>query len=678
TVALSGGQRLQHGSVRVLKELRGIEILNLRQLGFLHGPGSAEDVAECRNICYSDVLCQYWQYGDSGCRVEDPTFQFVEYPLTLPGTVPAGAIQSSKYAQSLVAGEFIQHYCPPRVEQLEEVAIRRPGPDPLGQNHNWRIVPYIIFGALVLFAVSCLAFCVLEYQKEGPAKSGDGEGHAAVRGAAFPELSWSSQCLLQSPATSAAVAASAAMFYYRSMMNMVHAFRIAHSGRPGPVHIDLPKDIVSMRAKVPDSVFKRASQTMADAPPMLNMADIKKAVDLINNAKRPIFYVGQGASHCPEILAKVAKKANIPVTTTLHAMGIFDERESLSLHMLGMHGAAYANFAIQNSDCIVAIGSRFDDRTTGIVAKYAPKAKAAEAEGTGGIVHINIDKSAFGKVVKPTVAVWADTKDAMEALDDLIVTPTDPARADWVAQCQEWKTSYPFDYVKAPDGQIKTQQVIKAINTWLHDTGTIDKKEVVVSTGVGNHQMMSCQFIRWTKPRQMITSGSLGVMGAGLPFCIGAQVAKPDCLSILIDGDGSFGMTNMDLQTVKRYQLPVKMAIMNDGRQQMVWIWQRLFFDGRYISVDNVNPDFVKLAQAYGIEAMSCDNEADLPGAIEKWLTFPGPMLMDFRVVPDICLPMVAPGKALDEMMLLQDRDAILGTSDEEMGTYKFEGLAPS
>ncbi|CAE8715511.1 unnamed protein product, partial [Polarella glacialis] len=391
------------------------------------------------------------------------------------------------------------------------------------------------------------------------------------------------------------------------------AFRIAHSGRPGPVHIDLPKDIVSMRAKVPDSVFKRASQTMADAPPMLNMADIKKAVDLINNAKRPIFYVGQGASHCPEILAKVAKKANIPVTTTLHAMGIFDERESLSLHMLGMHGAAYANFAIQNSDCIVAIGSRFDDRTTGIVAKYAPKAKAAEAEGTGGIVHINIDKSAFGKVVKPTVAVWADTKDAMEALDDLIVTPTDPARADWVAQCQEWKTSYPFDYVKAPDGQIKTQ-----------------------------------------------------------------QVAKPDCLSILIDGDGSFGMTNMDLQTVKRYQLPVKMAIMNDGRQQMVWIWQRLFFDGRYISVDNVNPDFVKLAQAYGIEAMSCDNEADLPGAIEKWLTFPGPMLMDFRVVPDICLPMVAPGKALDEMMLLQDRDAILGTSDEEMGTYKFEGLAPS
>ncbi|CAE8717358.1 unnamed protein product, partial [Polarella glacialis] len=456
------------------------------------------------------------------------------------------------------------------------------------------------------------------------------------------------------------------------------AFRIANSGRPGPVHIDLPKDIISMRAKVPDSVFKKTSQATADAKPMLVMADIEKAVELINKAKRPIFYVGQGCSHCPELLAKVAKKANIPVTTTIHAMGIFDEREPLSLHMLGMHGAAYANFAIQNSDCIIAIGSRFDDRTTGIVAKYAPKARAAEKEGTGGIVHINIDKSCFGKVLKPTVACWADSLDALEAMDDLIVAPTDPARADWVTQCQEWKTNYPFDYVKAPGGAIKTQQVIAEINKYLHDSGTIDSKEVAISTGVGNHQMMSCQFIRWTKPRQMITSGSLGVMGAGLPFAIGAQVANPDCLSILIDGDGSFGMTNMDLQTVKRYQLPVKMAIMNDGRQQMVWIWQRLFFDGRYISVDNFNPDFVKLAEAYGIKAMMCDNEEDLPGAIEKWLTFDGPMLMDFRVIPDICLPMVAPGKALDEMMLLQDRDAILGDGDLELGSHKFEGVAPS
>lgn len=456
------------------------------------------------------------------------------------------------------------------------------------------------------------------------------------------------------------------------------AFRIATSGRPGPCHIDLPKDIVSMRAQVPEAVFKKAAAASSDAPPMLDMAQIQKAADLINKSKRPIFYVGQGASHCPEILAKVAKKANVPVTTTCHGMGIFDERDPLSLHMLGMHGSAYANFAIQNSDCIVAIGSRFDDRTTGIVTKYAPQARAAEKEGTGGIVHINIDKTTFGKVVQPTVPVWADTENALQALDPLIQAPESSEREAWVAQCQAWKKDYAFDYVRAPGGQIKVQQVIEATNKYLHESGTMDKKEVFVATGVGNHQMMSCQFLRWVKPRSFITSGSLGVMGAGLPFAIGTQVANPDSLTILIDGDGSFGMTNMDLQTVKRYNLPIKIAVMNDERQQMVWVWQRLFFNGRYISVDNVNPDFVALGKAYGIESMKCDNEADLEKDIEKWLTHDGPMLCEFKVVPDICLPMVAPGKALDEMILLQDRDAILGDGDEELGSMKFEGLAPS
>ncbi|CAK9046480.1 Acetolactate synthase catalytic subunit [Durusdinium trenchii] len=450
------------------------------------------------------------------------------------------------------------------------------------------------------------------------------------------------------------------------------AFRIAKSGRPGPCHIDLPKDIVSMSAKVPEAIFKKASVSSADAPPMLDMTAVQKAADLINKSKRPILYVGQGASHCPEIVSQIAHKANIPVTTTCHGMGIFDEQDPLSMHMLGMHGAAYANFAIQNADCIIAVGSRFDDRTTGIVAKYAPKARAAEKDGSGGIIHINIDKSTFGKVLQPTVALWADTEHALEALEPLVSTNT---REEWLKQCQAWKKEHKFNYVKAPGGRLKTQQVIEAVNTHLEQKPPT--KEVFVATGVGNHQMMSCQFIRWKKPRTFITSGSLGVMGAGLPFAIGTQVANPDALTILIDGDGSFGMTNMDLQTVKRYKLPIKIAIMNDDRQQMVWIWQRLFFEGRYISVTNDNPDFVALAQAYGIKAVHCDNEADLPKVIEEWLTSDGPMLVDFKVVPDICLPMVAPGKALDEMILLQDRDAVLGT-EEELGSMKFEGLAPS
>jgi len=456
------------------------------------------------------------------------------------------------------------------------------------------------------------------------------------------------------------------------------AFRIAGSGRPGPCHIDLPKDITSTKAQVPAAVFKRSALATVDAPPMLDMKATQKAAAIINRSTRPVLYVGQGASHCPEALRRVAEKAHIPVTTTVHGMGIFDERHPLSLHMLGMHGAAYANFAIQNADCIIAVGSRFDDRTTGIVDKYAPQARAAEKAGTGGIIHINIDKSSFGKVVQPTVAVWADTEHALQALEGLIKPPQDNTREEWAKQCEAWKKEHAFAYVKAPNGMIKTQQVIEAINTYLHNKGFMDNRDVFFCTGVGNHQMMSAQFVRWTRPRSMITSGSLGVMGAGLPFAVGTQVGNPNALTILIDGDGSFNMTCMDLQTIKRYNLPVKIAVMNDSRQQMVWIWQRLFFDGRYISVDNVNPDFVKLAQAHGIEAASCQNEEELPGVIEKWLSHDGPMLVDFKVVPDICLPMVAPGKALDEMILLQDRDSVFGNSEEELGQVKFEGLAPS
>jgi len=225
----------------------------------------------------------------------------------------------------------------------------------------------------------------------------------------------------------------------------------------------------------------------------------------------------------------------------------------------------------------------------------------------------------------------------------------------------------PFSYTPASDGKIKTQQVIEAIYAGMKP----HEEKMVVSTGVGNHQMMSCQFIRWTQPRSIVTSGSLGTMGFGLPAAIGAQVANPDKIVVLVDGDSSFNMTLNDLGTVVENQLPIKIAIMNDFRQQMVVVWQELFFDGRQTATKNVNPDFVQLAQSYGIESFQCNSLDDLPGAVERFVDAKGPILVDFRVVPDICLPMVAPGKGLDEMFL--PGSITLGAEAPKM-----EGEAPS
>jgi len=363
----------------------------------------------------------------------------------------------------------------------------------------------------------------------------------------------------------------------------------------------------------------------------------------------------------------LAKAANIPVTTTLHAMGVFDELDPLSMHMLGMHGAAYANYAVQDSDLIIAIGSRFDDRTTGALAKYAPVALEAEREGRGGIIHFDIEKSQFGRIVQPTIAVEGD---AIEAMTMMTPHVEFKERTPWLSKCHDWKADNTFRYNKMPDGRIKTQQVIEAIHDYVLDTGIHDK--TFVSTGVGNHQMMSCQFWRWRKPRSIVTSGSLGTMGFGLPAAIGIQVGNPDDTVVLIDGDGSFNMTLNDLGTVMEHQLPIKMAIMNDKRQQMVHVWQRLFFDGRLVATDNTNPDFCKLAESYGIKSVYCDNAADLPAAVKEFMEHPGPVLGDFHTVPDICLPMVAPGKALDEMHLFGD------FTIDDLSKVEVSGEAPS
>jgi len=283
------------------------------------------------------------------------------------------------------------------------------------------------------------------------------------------------------------------------------------------------------------------------------------------------------------------------------------------------------------------------------LSKYAPEARKAEAEGRGGVIHFDISPTQIGRAVKPTFSVLGDCKYAMR---DLIPLLQWKERKAWQDQIAYWREESPFKYQKTDTGLLKTQQVIHEI--YRHTYQIEDK---FISTGVGNHQMMSCQFYRWSRPRQILSSGSLGTMGVGLPFAIGAQLAHPNSLVICIDGDGSFNMTHTELYTVAKLKLPVKIAIMNDSRQQMVYIWQKLFFDRRCFGTENHNPDYCKLAAAWDIPSVYCDHENDLAGAITEWLKVPGPCLAEFKVVPDICLPMVAPGKALDEMIINRDNN---------------------
>jgi acetolactate synthase-1/2/3 large subunit len=324
----------------------------------------------------------------------------------------------------------------------------------------------------------------------------------------------------------------------------------------------------------------------------------------------------------------------------------------------------------------VNLGGRFDDRTTGVIASYAPVARAAGRTGSGGIIHCDIRRESVGRIVQPDVGFHADVQDVLEKLIPLIKSPAElpthlaVERDMWHRRVKDLKDSNPFGYHALSDGRIKTQQAVEMVNTVGNKLGLLD--DSFITTGVGNHQMMAAQFINWTKPRQCVTSGSLGTMGVGLPFAIGAQVANPNSTVIVIDGDGSFNMTCGEMQTAARYNLPIKIAVMNDARQQMVWVWQKLFHGERYISTHNANPDYGMFARSFGVGYHTVSHVDELEKATEAWLTSPGPQFMDFKVVPDICLPMVAPGKGLQEMMLLQDHARIWGNEVE------FEGMAPS
>lgn len=439
------------------------------------------------------------------------------------------------------------------------------------------------------------------------------------------------------------------------------AFEIATSGRPGPVVVDLPKDVTAgiLRKPIPMASTLPAhpsAATVAAKELSKRQLDgaLKRVAELINIAKKPVLYVGQGMIALPEgptLLKELADKANIPVTTTVQGLGAFDELDDKSLYMLGMHGSAFANMAIQEADLIIALGARFDDRVTGNIAKFAPQAKAAAAEKRGGIVHFEIMPKNINKVVQATEAVEGDVATNLALL--LPHVKQIPERREWFAQINDWKARFPFNYEKeGPDGLIKPQTVIETLS---RKTEKI-KDETIITTGVGQHQMWAAQHFRWRHPRTMITSGGLGTMGYGLPAAIGAKVARPEALVVDIDGDASFNMTLTELSTAAQFNIGVKIIILNNEEQGMVTQWQSLFYEDRYAHTHQKNPDFVKLGEAMGVQAQRCIAPGDVSSKLDWLINTDGPALLEVitdKKVP--VLPMVPAGKALHEFLVYDE-----------------------
>jgi acetolactate synthase-1/2/3 large subunit len=416
------------------------------------------------------------------------------------------------------------------------------------------------------------------------------------------------------------------------------AFAITMTGRPGPVLVDLPKDVSV--AICPDEVddtprehILHRQRTASGSPDQEKQA--QAAAELINRSEKPVLYVGGGAiiAGASDAVRKVAAKANIPCTTTLLGLGAFDEHDPKALNMLGMHGSAYANYAVQDCDCLIAVGARFDDRVTGNLATFAPHAK---------IIHIDIDPSSISKTVDVDVPVIGDAKLSLEMMLPHLEYRD---RTTWFSTINAWKKRYPFKYLD-DSAKAKPQYVIEEIHRQSNG-------EAIITTGVGQHQMWAAQFYRWRFPRQMITSGGLGTMGYGLPSALGAALGAPGKTVIDIDGDASFLMTCYELATLAEYNIPVKVAILNNDFQGMIKQWQDLFYEKRYSQSLMKNPDFAKMAESFGCRGIRCEHKSDVSKVVGEMLNHKGPVVVDFVVEPnEHVYPMVPSGKGLHEMEL--------------------------
>ncbi len=432
---------------------------------------------------------------------------------------------------------------------------------------------------------------------------------------------------------------------------IAEAFYVAGSGKPGPVVIDIPKDV-------------QRAMTTAEAPAKIELASyrpareghprqVAKLAEAINSAERPLFYVGGGviAANAAAELTALARQARVPVTTTLLGLGAFPETDPLALRMLGMHGSVPANRAVSECDLLVSVGARFDDRVTGKISEFAPRARKA---------HIDIDPSSIDKSVVTDIPVVGDARLVLQALLEK-VEPRE--RKEWLGHLARLKEEYPLAYDREAT-DILPQYVIEQVYE-------ATRGEAIVVTDVGQHQMWAAHFYQYTAPRTFLSSGGLGTMGYGLPAAIGAQAALRDRTVVTIAGDGSIQMNFQELVVAVEHDLPVKIIILNNGHLGMVRQWQEMFYDGEYSAsvltqkgraanerldhreeVVDYLPDFVKLAEAHGAVGLRAADKADVPGVLREVFETPGPVVAEFIVRPDENVyPMVPPGASLTEMV---------------------------
>ncbi len=412
------------------------------------------------------------------------------------------------------------------------------------------------------------------------------------------------------------------------------AFHLASTGRPGPVLVDLPKDVVSNEW---DEDFTAELDLPGYQVQTSGSSDgIKYVAELLSKSKQPLLYVGAGAviSGAGRQVQKLAEKLQAPVTTTLLGKGAFSEMHPLSVGMLGMHGTAYANKAVINCDLIMAIGARWDDRITGKVSEFCTDATK---------IHIDIDPAEFGKIIQPDVSVNGD---AAEVLAELIPLVDKLDTSAWLKKIENWKIKYPLKFPKR--GGLRAQHVLVELDR-LTDSNAI------ISTDVGQHQMWAAQFCKSIRERQWLSSGGAGTMGYGFPAAIGAQLGKPDDLVVAVVGDGGFQMTMCELATAAIHKLPIKIIIINNSYLGMVRQWQQLFFDNRESGVDmEGNPDFVKIGEAFGIKGFHLRRAGDVVKVLKKALDYnDGPCVVEAEVVKaDNVFPMIPAGAAVSDMLI--------------------------